>query len=254
MAIEAHRTQLPRVSGVPSGAGVDIVAVYGIGILGLMRTSRIASPIQRSGGSALWMALVAIVAVLAGIIVARPLFDPAPEYRAASMYPQARAVEPFELHDADGNAFTEADFTGGWSLVFFGFTNCPDICPDTLGRLATAMERLDQMRVDNPPRVVFVSVDPERDDGEAMRDYVKWFDDDFRAITGDDEALMELTRQLGALYVRQAADDTGFYSVDHSGMIVIVDPEGRMVGRFPQPLDTEAMIADLFELSRRRGA
>lgn len=212
------------------------------------------SPIRATAGHTLWLVLVAVVAVLAGVIVARPLFQPGPEYRAASMYPQARPVEPFELHDADGNAFTEADFTGGWSLVFFGFTNCPDICPDTLGRLATAMERLDQMRVENPPRVVFVSVDPERDDGEAMRDYVKWFDEDFRAITGDDEALMQLTRQLGALYVRQAPDDTGFYSVDHSGMIVIVDPQGRMVGRFPQPLDTEAMIADLFELSRRRGA
>lgn len=210
-------------------------------------------PPQRAAGNTLWLVLVAIVALLAGIIVARPLFDPAPQYRAASMYPQARPIEPFELHDADGNPFTEADFAGGWNLVFFGFTNCPDVCPDTLGRLATALERLEQMRVERLPRVLFVSVDPQRDDGQAMRDYVEWFDEDFRAITGDDDALMKLTRQLGALYIRQAPDDTGFYSVDHSGMVVIVDPQGRMVGRFPQPLDTEAMIADLFDMSRRSG-
>lgn len=217
-----------------------------------MRNQLHSRPPNRASGQALWLALVAVIAVLAGIIVARPMFDPAPEYRAASIYPQARPIEGFELYDADGNAFTEADLTGGWTLVFFGFTNCPDICPDTLSQLASAMERLDQMRVENPPRVLFVSVDPDRDNGQAMRNYVKWFDEDFRAVTADDEALMQFSRQLGALYVRQAPDeDTGFYNVDHSGMVVIIDPDGRMIGRFPQPIDTEALIADLFELSRR---
>lgn len=217
-----------------------------------MRNAPLNNLPERISGQAIWLVLVAVVAVLAGILVARPMFSPAPEYRAASIYPQARPIEDFELFDANGEAFTAADLQGGWTLVFFGFTNCPDVCPDTLSQLASAMERLDQMRVENPPRVLFVSVDPGRDGGEAMRDYVKWFDEDFRAVTAGDEALMAFSRQLGALYVRQAADEeTGFYNVDHSGMVVIINPEGRMIGRFAQPIDTEAMIADLFELSRR---
>jgi len=201
----------------------------------------------------LWPVLVALVAVLAGVIVARPMFSPAPEYRAASLYPQARPIEAFALQDADGEPFTEADLQGRLSLIFFGFTNCPDVCPDTLGQLASAVERLALMRVDEPPQVVFVSVDPERDGGQTMRDYVQWFDEDFRAVTGDDEALETVTRQLGALYIRQEPDESGFYSVDHSGMVVIVDAQGRMIGRFAQPIDTEAMIADLFDLVRRSG-
>lgn len=179
------------------------------------------------------------------------MFETMPEYRAASIYPEARTIEPFELVDGAGNAFTDKDLRGNYTLVFFGFTNCPDICPDTLGQLATAMERLDTMRVERKPEVVFVSVDPERDGGATMADYVEWFNPEFRAVTGDDETLNQVTRQLGALYVRQAPDDSGFYSVDHSAMVVIVDPEGRMIGRFPQPIDTEDLIADLFEMSRR---
>ncbi len=216
------------------------------------RPTRPALP-ERASGRVLWMVLVALVAVLAGVIVARPMFSPAPEYRAASMYPQARPIEAFALQDADGHPFTEADLQGRLSLIFFGFTNCPDVCPDTLGQLASAVERLELMRVEEPPQVVFVSVDPERDGGQAMRDYVEWFDEDFRAVTGDDEALETVTRQLGALYIRQEPDESGFYSVDHSGMVVIVDAQGRMIGRFAQPIDTEAMIADLFDLVRRSG-
>ncbi|MEM1081858.1 MAG: SCO family protein, partial [Pseudomonadota bacterium] len=149
--------------------------------------------------------------------------------------------------------FTERQFKDRYSLLFFGFTNCPDICPDTLNQIAEAKDRLELMRVEphKLPQVVFVSVDPERDQGQAMMEYVRWFDEDFIAITGSDDALLELTGQVGALYLRLPADDSGFYTVDHSGMIVIIDPEARMMGRFPQPIDTEDMVADLFELSRR---
>ncbi len=204
-------------------------------------------------GKALIIVLVAVAAMLGGLTASRFLLQEPVEFRAASMFPEPRQLQPFELVDGNGQPFTEADLTDRYTLVFFGFTNCPDICPDTLNQVAEAKRRLELMRVEqsNLPRVVFVSVDPERDEGQAMLDYVTWFDDDFKAITGSDEALQELTRQVGALYVRMAPDESGFYSVDHSGMIVIIDPEAQMIGRFAQPIDTESMVADLFELSRR---
>lgn len=209
--------------------------------------------LQRAAGKVLPIVLVSIIALLAGLTASRYLFDDAVEFRGASLFPEARALQPFQLIDGNGQPFTEADFRDQYSLVFFGFTNCPDICPDTLNQIAEAKKRLELMRVEEQdmPQVVFVSVDPERDEGQAMMDYVRWFDEDFTAVTGDDEALQQLTQQVGALYVRLAPDESGFYTVDHSGMIVIIDPEARMIGRFAQPIDTEAMVADLFELSRR---
>lgn len=204
-------------------------------------------------GRALIMALVAVAALLAGLIVARGLLEDAVQLQAASIYPEARAIEPFELVDAAGNPFTERDLQGNITLLFFGFTNCPDICPDTLSVLARAMEKLEAMRMDTRPDVVFISVDPQRDAGKTMQDYVDYFDPEFRAVTGEDRALGALTGQVGAMFVRHSPDESGYYAVDHSGMIVIVDGQGRMIGRFPPASDADAIAADLFALGRSRG-
>jgi len=211
------------------------------------------SSIGAESGRALIVALVALVALLAGLIIARGLLEQSVELQAASIYPEARMLAPFELEAATGSAFTENDLQGRLSLLFFGFTNCPDICPDTLGVLARAMKKLESMRVDSMPQVVFVSVDPERDAGKTMRDYVNYFDDRFEAVTGNDDALARLTAQVGAMFVRHSPDESGYYAVDHSGMIVIVDSEGRMIGRFPPASDADAIAADLFALIRARG-
>lgn len=210
---------------------------------------------RRTRGRAIVIVLAALAALLGSLIVARGLFDAAVEYQAASIYPEARPVQPFELNDADGEPFTEDDLKGELTLLFFGFTNCPDICPDTLGMLADAMDKLDAMRVEEKPEVVFVSVDPERDAGETMRDYAAYFDPSFRAVTGDHPALNALTGQLGVMYARQSPNQSsgndGYYTVDHSGSIVIVDAAGRVTGRFPATSAAESVAADLFAMSRR---
>jgi len=205
---------------------------------------------RRSRGKVLPLLLVALVAALVGVVLARQWLGPQAEYLAASIYPDARPVTDFELADGEGQRFSEADLGGRISLVFFGFTNCPDICPDTLQVLAQAFAKLDTMRVAPLPQLLFVSVDPERDGGTAMQDYAAFFDPRFKALTGSDEQLQVLTRQLGAMYFRQAPDESGFYTVDHSGMIVIIDSAGRMYGRFPQGSDADSIAADLFRLVR----
>lgn len=194
--------------------------------------------------------LVAIAFAVAGALTARQWMDSTTELRAASVFPEARLIEPFELSTARGEPFTEADLKGRWSLILFGFTNCPDICPDTLSQLASAMQSLELMRRETLPQVIFVSVDPERDRGETLEDYVTWFNPDFRAVTADDDRLRQLTGQLSVVYYRDEADpDSGAYTVDHSGMVIIVDPEGRFYGRFAQPFDTDDLVADLFQLT-----
>ena len=196
------------------------------------------------------MLLVVVAATLVGVIAARQWLGPPAEYLAASIYPESRPLRDFQLTDADGQPFTEDRLRDRISLLFFGFTNCPDICPDTLSMLAEADAKLATMRAEPRPRVVFVSVDPDRDDGTAMRDYVRYFNPEFVAVTGNDDALAALTTQVGAMYFRDTPDASGFYTVDHSGMVVIVDSDGRMIGRFPLGSDADSIAADLFRMIR----
>lgn len=194
--------------------------------------------------------VLALAAVAAGILVFSVLFDRTQELRAAQPFPEAQPLPQFELRTAAGEALTPQDLTGRWSLLFFGFTNCPDICPDTLAVLDAAIEDLDTMGANNRPQVVFVSVDPQRDDAEALAEYVRWFDEDFVGATGDEAALKSLTEQLGIYFSLDDPDpQTGFYTVDHSASILIVDPQGRLYGRFAPPLDRQAIAADLFALA-----
>lgn len=209
------------------------------------------APLPRQTGRIFLMIVIALAAIATGIVVSSALFDRTQELRAAQAFPEARPLPDFELRTAEGETLTPADLEGRWSLMFFGFTNCPDICPDTLAVLDAAIESLDTMGATSKPRVVFVSVDPARDDAEALRDYVRWFDEDFVGATGDDEVLKSLTRDLGIFYALDEPDpDTGFYTVDHSASILIVNPEGRVYGRFAPPLDRQAIAADLFALAR----
>jgi protein SCO1 len=195
--------------------------------------------------------IVMVLAAAAGLIVAQQMMQRTAEWRAAQLFPTPRPLADFALETADGQPFSKANLEGQWNLLFFGFTNCPDVCPDTLAMLAQSMNQLDLMRREEKPQVIFVSVDPERDQGELFADYVGWFNKDFVGVTGDDRQLQALSRQLGIVYYLEEPDEaTGFYNVDHSASVLIVDPQGRLFGRFAHPLDPDAVTADLFQLSQ----
>lgn len=205
---------------------------------------------SRQSGRTFVLIAVAVGALAAGLMVSSKLMERTQDLRAAQVFPEARPLPEFELHRPDGDPLTPEHLRGQWSLVFFGFTNCPDICPDTLAVLDSILQDLDTMGAAEKPQVVFISVDPERDDAEALADYVGWFNEDFIAATGSQEALKSLTGKLGVVYFLGEPDDSGFYNVDHSASIMIVDPQGRVFGRFAPPFDRQAMAADLFTLVR----
>ncbi|QOC23424.1 SCO family protein [Wenzhouxiangella sp. AB-CW3] len=194
---------------------------------------------------------IAVAAIAGGIVVSSNLMQRTLDLREARLFPQARHVDEFQLETAAGESFTRSDLEGRWTLLFAGFTNCPDICPDTLAVLAQSMRDLDMMRQETLPQVVFLSVDPERDQGEHLAEYVRWFHDDFIGVTGDLEEIDRFTRQLGLVYFHEEADEeTGFYNVDHSASILIIDPEGRLYGRFGPAVTSEDVTADVFALTR----
>lgn len=156
-----------------------------------------------------------------------------------------RPVADFELLDQHGHAFTTSDLRGQWTVLFSGFTHCPDVCPATLGLLKAVESRLD-----GAPgyRTVFVSVDPERDTPEKLREYLAWFDPDWTGLTGERAQLDRLLGSLNMAHVRVPTGKGG-YTVDHATAVVLIDPEASMAGYWKAPLDAEALAEDLGRLS-----
>ena len=202
--------------------------------------------------SATVLILVAAFAAALGLWYgARTLDRPAqPALRSALLYPAPRALPAFDLVRSDGKALTLADWKGPWTVAFFGFTNCPDICPTTLATFKQVWKQLDPAMRERV-RFDFISVDPARDTPELLARYVGYFSPDFVAATGTDEQLTRLTRALGLVYTRGEPKD-GTYSVDHSASAVLVDPEGRQAGVFRPPFEAAAIAADLATLAGTR--
>lgn len=153
-----------------------------------------------------------------------------------------RGIGAFRLTDQQGREFTRDALRGGWSLVFAGFTHCPDACPTTLALLDTMDQRL---RANGRAiQVVFLSVDPERDTAERLAGYVGHFNPRFVAVTGARAQIDALCRDLGIAYVRNPGAG-GDYTVDHSAALVLIDPRARVAGYFKPPYDIGALAADL---------
>jgi protein SCO1/2 len=151
------------------------------------------------------------------------------------LWPDPPSLEPIQLLDHEDEPFTLEQLRGRWSLLFFGFTSCPDICPSTLDSLSRVHENLQTHDLyTRTGQVVFVSVDPERDSSSRLHDYVKYFHKDFIGVTGTDSELRKLTSKLGVLYIK-VAESSEHYSVDHSAGIFFIDPALRLVSVVTPP-------------------
>jgi protein SCO1 len=154
---------------------------------------------------------------------------------------------PFSLVGADGKPVTDRNFRGRYMLIFFGFTHCPDICPAELQVIAQALEQLGDKAKKVVP--VFVTLDPERDTPEAMANYVKSFGPNFVGLTGSPEAIAAAAKAYRVAYSKvENKDSAGDYSVDHSALAYLMDPEGRYVTHFSYGLSTDQMAEKLEKL------
>jgi protein SCO1 len=155
---------------------------------------------------------------------------------AVVVYPEPRTLMPFTLTDADGQPFTEQNLLGHWSLVFVGYTHCPDICPTTLSDLARISPEL--TRLSDKVQLVFVSADPARDTPERLKAYTAYFNPDFVAVTAEHERLTPAVQQLGLIYGIFERDEAD-YLVDHSASIALVNPKGQLHASFRPGFDEQ---------------
>lgn len=191
----------------------------------------------------LLIGLLLATALFAGLLVALRSSTPA-EPVAAFVLPEPLPLPQFSLVDQRGDAVDPQTFEGRWHLVFFGFTHCPDICPATLQILASAKTRLAGDGFAPLPRIVLVSVDPERDTPEDIGRYVDYFGEDNLGVTGRVDELKKLTSSLGIYFEKQTGDGEN-YVVDHSAAVLLLNPEGHFHALFSGPHKVDDYVHDI---------
>lgn len=200
--------------------------------------------------------IAGVGALVAGLVLFLAITQ---ERRSANTQPAkitvlnpARPLPDFRLTDQAGRDVTVDRFKGRWSVLFFGFSHCPDICPTTLYDLARLGQMLSDLPAGQQPAVFFVSVDPERDTPEQLARYVRAFDGSFTGVTGDDAQIARLAGALGVAYGREPEDDGG-YNVLHTAALFILNPDGNFVAVSSSPHVVADLARDYRALIERSG-
>ena len=190
--------------------------------------------------------ITAIAAAAAGLIAARMLSQKPLSLQSGTWLPQARALLPFQSTDLNGHPFGNADLHGHPTLIFLGYTSCPDVCPTTLAILQSV-----QLRAPLPGlAVVFITVDPERDTSKVLKTYLSAFSSEFIGLHVAGDGLGPLLKSLGAMASRTnssgATHSLGAAAlVDHTAALYLLDRRGRMAAVFTPPLNAANLYADL---------
>lgn len=199
---------------------------------------------------------LATLAIAAGLFASWLVFQrhepPRPRTDALLLH-DAKPLPDFSLQDSDGQPFTKSSLLGHWSLLYFGYTHCPDACPTTLAGLNQLMAELAHRPRLPRPTVYFISVDPKRDGLKLLKTYTGYFNPAFIGATGDEDALHALTVPLGVDYSYGQPDAKGDYAVAHSSFVVLVDRQGRQVAMFAPPLDVKHTAADYTNILKYYG-
>ncbi len=206
---------------------------------------------------------ITLIAVLAFIVFNLSMFVVQAQQRqpaqllSATVLSQPRTVSPFDLKDTKNQPFTNKNLTDHWTLLFFGFTRCAQVCPNTLTLLNNVYTRLQQNK--QPlPQVVFVSIDPDRDTLTRIGQFVAAFNPNFQGVTGSTTQVDKLMEEVGVMSMKvnkpdvkgkaAAKDD---YEIEHSGTILLFDPAGKLYAVFTTPHDAASIAQDLQTISTR---
>ncbi|AQT06812.1 protein SCO1/2 [Pseudomonas protegens] len=201
--------------------------------------------------------LVALVALVLGLTVNKVLSgkgqgDPTALIDAGIiLLPQSRTLPAVKMVDQDGQPVVIDELKGKWSLLFFGYTFCPDICPTTLAQLRQIKSELPKDAVDKL-QVVLVSVDPNRDTPQQLKQYLGYFDKDFKGLTAS--SVEDLQKLANAVSIPFIPADTSKpnYTVDHSGNLAVIGPDGTQRGFIRAPLNNQKLVAQLPVMLQRK--
>jgi protein SCO1 len=191
--------------------------------------------------------VTAIVAsTWAGVRASRPAegntaWGRAPSEVRAVMWPEAQPLADFSLRTQHGAAFGPEALQGRWSFVVFGYLDCPDVCPIGLRALRGMRDRLADRSEGDEYQFIFVSVDPENDSPGEIGEYLASHGGGFTGLHGPVAEIGKLAEAMAVKH-REVADRSGGRSIDHTSSVMVIDPQGRLVGALPPPLRPEHMV------------
>lgn len=191
---------------------------------------------------------IALASMAAGYFVAQSSQPdtPAIDDSVIFVYPQTRKLAEVSLTDMHGQSITPADFKDDWWVLYFGFTFCPDACPMALANMKQIKTRLPE---NANIKFGLISVDPQRDTPDRLKEYVTFFHPEFYAATSDVDAIDALTASVNVVYAISGDQSKDDYSVDHSNFMVLLNPEGKHAGIISSPHDPEKIAAELTKLA-----
>jgi cytochrome oxidase Cu insertion factor (SCO1/SenC/PrrC family) len=203
---------------------------------------------SRRGLNGALLAFAIVVIAVVGFLAARVFLGggAGPVAGIAEDSGGVRIGGPFTLVDQDGRTVTDADFRGRWLLVYFGFTFCPDVCPTSLARNSDAIELLGDKGEKITP--VLITIDPERDTPQVLKEYVKFFHPRTVGLTGTPEQIAAVAKAYKVYYARAEQKDSRTYLMDHSAFTYLIDPEGHFVQFFQHGMSAQEMANVLNDL------
>lgn len=212
-------------------------------------------------GNRLFLIMLSVAVALTAWLWSSRLLDTGSKAEANVPAFTARFFEPpiplqsFSLSDHNGKPFNTITFLGYWTFVFFGYTNCPDVCPMALVDLNKIYTELENGFTLGNTKVAFVSVDKKRDSLDHLAEYVTYFNSDFIGVTGDEGQVKDFAGQFGAVYktVYQDGKSREDYLVDHTASIMLVDHLGRLIAVFPPPHNPDFIKAEFVRLRNKYG-
>lgn len=200
--------------------------------------------------------VLGICAMLAGLAV---YFQTAPDNPAAELRDKLQTATflpagfkqwpDIDINDQHGNPVEKKPAEGRWRLIFFGYTHCPDICPMTLTTIGSALKIIENKYTTDFLETVFISVDPDRDTPDHLKQYLNFFNAGFRGLSPDQAALSAFTQDLGLIYKRvENPGNPDAYLMDHTASMMLFDSQGNAAALFTMPHEPESIAADLITL------
>lgn len=190
----------------------------------------------------------AIIAVLAGVGLSQLTSNnesSKPATIQGAIYPKAKILSDFNLIDQNSNKITKQALVDHWSLIFIGYTHCPDVCPTTMNTLNQAITLMKQQKV-TPPQVIFITVDPERDTVDVLKPYISYFNETFMALTGSLDEITKLSRQLNSIFQKSPGSSGKItatdYLMDHSSAIMLINPKGHLQSVLTTPHSPQSIM------------
>jgi protein SCO1/2 len=182
----------------------------------------------------------------------RPAAAPVPEI-GGYVLPEPRVLPDVELVDEHAAPFRRADFAGSWSFIYFGYTFCPDVCPLALIELATLKRKLAAELPAATIEFYLVSIDPQRDTPERLREYVNYFDPTFHGLTGSLAALQALADATSSVFFVPEGQGSDNYLVDHSSNVILLNPAGQLHAILTPPHTPEQLAGDFARIFAHAG-